>query len=138
MSCVRTLLLNHICFNPDTNTDLNPESLPWILTLASYSHLVQAKPDISLLPAVPDKDEGVGHGHQGEEHPQTKVEDEPELGFGQRAQRVPDVEAERKKSGQKGESTGSSFRVRNVGDVRVASQEKAGGASGAIWANFWK
>ncbi len=84
------------------------------------------------FPAVPHEDEGVGHGDEREEHAEAEVEHEAELGLGEGAQRVPDIEAERKEPVEEGEPPGPGFWVRDVGDVRVGREKEAGAAARAI------
>jgi hypothetical protein len=88
--------------------------------------------DGANLPAVPHEDESVGHGDEGEEHAEAEVEHETIFGLCDGAQRVADVEPEREEPVEEGEPPGSGFRVGNVGDVRVGSEEETSAATSAI------
>ena len=116
---------------------LFPFQLMFISFFLSFQLLQNFNPllnqfDCSLLATVPHKDQGVGHGHEGEEHAQAEVEHETILGLAHGTERISKVKTKGKESVKKCIASGSILFFRNVSNVGVGSQEKAGAASSAI------
>ena len=79
----------------------------------------KSSPDVF---AVLNKDTSVPHSDHGKEHAQAEVVHEAEVLLDVAGRRVADVEAQGKEAVDERQSLCPAFCVRNVSDVRIASQ----------------